>query len=271
VSHNTININFAHANGFPAGSYQSLFNCFEENVKIIALDKFAHNPMFPLNDNWLNQVDELIDYAQQHKKNEDYSGRMVAMGHSFGAVISYLACCKRPDLFDQLIMLDPPLITGLASMVFKVAKNTRWIDKITPSGITQIRKSSWHLEDDLVAYFKRKNLFKDMQIECIRDYVDSVTHEIDGRRKLHFDINIEANIFRTIPTNLKQHYGQLKIPATLITGKFSPVCVPKLYRPFLKGNPSVMHIELPKGAHMFPLEHPTLLADTIKPLLEKWL
>jgi len=36
-------------------------------------------------------------------------------------------------------MLDPPLITGLARLVFKFVKKTKLVDKITPAGKTKIR------------------------------------------------------------------------------------------------------------------------------------
>ena len=55
-------INFAHANGFPAGSYKTLFDYFPDHFKIIALDKYGHNEQKPINHNWQAQVDELINF-----------------------------------------------------------------------------------------------------------------------------------------------------------------------------------------------------------------
>ncbi len=42
-------VHFAHANGFPANSYAKLFAHLSDNIQLIALDKFAHNPESPLN------------------------------------------------------------------------------------------------------------------------------------------------------------------------------------------------------------------------------
>ena len=57
-------LHFAHANGFPVSSYTKLFANLSDNIELIALDKFAHNPEFILNNNWENQVNELIQYVQ---------------------------------------------------------------------------------------------------------------------------------------------------------------------------------------------------------------
>nr|WP_136249532.1 alpha/beta hydrolase [Ningiella ruwaisensis] len=258
---------FAHANGFPSGSYRALFDTIAPTLDVFALDKFAHNPKFPLNDNWQNQVEELIDFVSQHTKRHQ---QVLAIGHSFGGVISYIACCQQPKLFNGLIMIDPPLITGFARFIFKFAKSNPLIDRITPARKTKVRKERWHKNEDLVSYFKQRALFKNMEERCIKDYVTSVTRLHQDEQKLLFDRDIEANIFRTIPHNLPEYYGKLQCPAALITARFTDVCIPRLRNPFLKGNPSVQHIELNAGGHMVPLEHPELLGHRINELINAW-
>ena len=132
-----LTVHLAHANGFPAQSYAKLFSHLDKRIDLIALDKFAHNPKFPLNNNWQNQVDELIHFVETQNASREKALPVVLVGHSFGAVISYLACCKKPTLFKGLIMLDPPLITGLTGWVFRFAKKSQLIDKITPAGKTK--------------------------------------------------------------------------------------------------------------------------------------
>jgi pimeloyl-ACP methyl ester carboxylesterase len=234
-------------------------------MDIFALDKFAHNPDYPLNDNWTNQVDELIDYVATQS-----SQAVIAIGHSFGGVLSYIACCKRPELFSGLIMLDPPLATGLSRHIFRFAKTNRLINKITPAKKTQTRKQRWHKDADLVDYFSERALFKNMDRQCVQDYVNSVTALRGDEQHLLFNRDTEANIFRTLPHNLPDFYGKLQCPATLITSRYTDVCVPRLRQPFLRNNPSVQHIELPAGGHMFPLEHPKLLAKEILSLVKQW-
>lgn len=259
-------IHFAHANGFPAGSYRQVFNALPANIQIIAKDKFVHDTAYPLVDNWLHQVTELTDYVQANSEQP-----VVAVGHSFGAVISYLACCQRPDLFKGLIMLDPPLFTGAAEPLFRLLKKTKWIDRLTPAGITMGRKSRWRSEQNLVDYFASKGLFKDMDRRCIHDYVESATENTAEWRSLHFDVPTEAQVFRTIPTNLSNYTGQLTTPAVLLTGAHTKVCMPLMRRAFLRANPQIQYQTLDFGGHMFPLEQPERTAQVIDHWLRKLL
>ena len=79
-------LHFAHANGFPASSYNKVFSSLEEDYQVIAVNKFGHTPRFPISQNWTNQVAELIEYVQDKSAEPVF-----AVGHSFGGVISYMA------------------------------------------------------------------------------------------------------------------------------------------------------------------------------------
>jgi pimeloyl-ACP methyl ester carboxylesterase len=262
-------LHFAHANGFPAGSYNKLFENLTPNISLIALDKFAHTPQFPPNNNWENQADELIHYVESKRNEHNLHFPIVLAGHSFGALISFLACCKRPELFSGLIMLDPPLMTGLVAWVFRFAKKNRLIDKITPAGKSKIRNTKWHHKTDLVKYFKARALFKNMDDDCISDYVNAVTKRSKDERILDFSVQVETDIFRTIPDNLHKYYGKLTTPSYLLTGKNTEVCLPILRRRFLEGNPAIVHQELNFGGHMFPLEKPLEVAKKINDTIQK--
>lgn len=259
-----ITLHFAHANGFPAASYNKLFSAFPEHWKLLALDKFGHDERFPVNNNWRNQADELLIYLDKHTDSND---RIYAVGHSFGAVISYIAACIRPEKFNGLIMLDPPLATGFSRHAFALAKKTRFIDKLTPAKLAHSRRRSWHRETDLVQYFEQRGLFKSMDRECIVDYVNAVMQEKGQENVLSFKPEIEAQVFRTIPDNLHCYTGQLDCPATIITGEQTKVCVPFLRNAFIKQN-RLTHTTMP-GGHMFPLETPISVAQTITDIINK--
>jgi pimeloyl-ACP methyl ester carboxylesterase len=132
-------ISFAHANGFPAGSYNTLFSYFPDNMKVIALEKYGHSKIKPVNNNWQAQVEELIEHVE---KNRISSQQSICLGHSFGGVISFLACCQRPDLFDALIMLDPPVLSGAQAFAARLLKKTPLIDKYSPAGKAENRQKN---------------------------------------------------------------------------------------------------------------------------------
>jgi pimeloyl-ACP methyl ester carboxylesterase len=259
-----INLHFAHANGFPSGSYQQIFNQFPEEFEVHALTKFAHSERFPVNNNLENQVTELIDFLGHTVDNPIY-----VVGHSMGAVVSFMAACERPDLIKGLIMLDPPIASGLARIAFKLLKYSPLIDKFSPAGKAKVRCQNWPLGTDLVAYFQSKALFKNFQLECVQDYVASAIDELDGKLQLNFDAQIEASIYRNVPDNLNRFYKRLSVPALLVTGSHSDVCIPAFYSTFVKKT-KIEHLIFQEGGHMFPLEKPQQVAKVISDKIRLW-
>lgn len=257
-------LHFAHANGFPAGSYNALFNALPDDISVIALDKFAHSPSFPIANNWECQAEELLAFIQSQSSDAVY-----AVGHSFGAVISYIAACKKPHLFKGVIMLDPPLVSGLMGRAVELFKGTRLFDKITPAAMASTRCTRWELNTDLTAYFQQKGLFRNMQKECVQDYVQAAIEQKDGQYQLTFDNHVEANIFRTIPTHIHKKHGRLPVPGLLVTGGNTKVCRPHRIKSFLNAN-RFEHQVLAGGGHMFPLERPQEVAKIITTQINEW-
>lgn len=260
-----VTYHFGHANGFPAESYTTLFNALPSHWQRLSVSKFGHAPQYPVSANWRNQVDELIAHV---KANRPDSQPVYAVGHSFGAVISYMAACEAPSLFKGLIMFDPPLVTGIASLFFRLAKHSPYIDKLTPARLAASRRTSWPRSTDLVAYFKGKGLFKNMDKRCVEDYVHAVTRLQGDHWHLTFKADVEAELFRNVPHNLHRYYGKLTCPAVLVTAKDTTVCTEQRRNPFIKGN-NLRHDVLP-GGHMFVLERPETVADYITATISQW-
>lgn len=257
-------LHFAHANGFPAGSYKAVFNALPEDVRVIALEKFAHSANFPVSDNWERQADELLEYIQSQSQEAIY-----AVGHSFGAIISYIAASKKPDLFKGVIMLDPPLISGFMGRFVDLIRGTQLFDRVTPAKLASTRCTSWQLDTDLTAYFQQKGLFRNMRKECIQDYVSSAIAKKDGQYRLTFDNQVEADVFRTIPTQVHRKHGVLSLPGLLVTGSDTKVCRPRQIRSFLNAN-QFEHQVVSGGGHMFPLENPKEVAAIIANQIKIW-
>lgn len=268
-------INFVHANGLVASTYGEFFRYL--TLPVLAKHQFAHHPEFPLNDQWSNQVLELVQYIEAHCTTP-----IIGMGHSFGAVITYKAACLRPDLFKAVIMCDPPLLVGWGGRLFGLAKKTRFIDKVTPAKISLGRKKHWSKDVNIAQYFATKGFFKNITDEAIYQYALGITalstYSDDPQTQVYsaakptnyyqltYDPCIEANTFRTIPDDVDKLYGQLTVPGLLLTGNKTDVTFPLFQKHFLKGNFGFEHAEIP-GGHMFVLEEPELTAQYINKFL----
>jgi pimeloyl-ACP methyl ester carboxylesterase len=257
-------INFAHANGFPAGSYKTFFEYFQQTnrYQVVAKEQYGHE-RFPVTNNWPHLVDELVHFVKQQKHP------VIAIGHSFGGVISFMAACKHPELFKGLIMLDPPVITGVESWAIHLLKKTPYIDKVTPARKSKYRRRFWPPETDLASKFSRSKLFKDFDPRCLQDYVNSATRLHNNQLELVFDPEIETEIFRNMPTNLAKFKQKLTIPAALITGDNSDVSPAYFFKRFAKLNSNI-ELHTFNGGHMFPLEKPQETFALIDKIITDW-
>jgi len=259
-------INFAHANGFPAGSYQTLFNYLPDNMEVIALDKYGHDKQKPVNHNWQAQVEELINFVEAQQVD---GNKVICLGHSFGAVLSFIACCQRPDLFSGLIMLDPPALSGFNALAARLIKKTKWIDKFSPAGRAKNRRSKWPLNSDISAAFSRRKLFRSFDKRCLADYIAHGISQRDNQLELTFNAQVEADIFRNIPCNLSSYKDKLTVPAALVYGTTTDVFPHHIFKRFIKLNKQIK-LQTFVGGHMFPMESPEQTAKLITEIINSF-
>lgn len=254
-------INFVHANGFPSGSYQTLFNYLPEQFHVISHQKYGHDEHYPVENNWQHLVDELIAFVKReltkHKQEQ-----VINVGHSFGGVISFIAACQQPELFKGLVMLDPPVVIGGTALAMKFIKKTRFIDKLSPSGKAKVRRTQWPLGTDIGKLFSRRQLFKNFDKRCLNDYISHGIIERNDQLELVFSAQVEADIFRNLAENLSSYKNQLKVPATLIYADQTDVCPHSFFKKFANLNKNIQLVTT-HGGHMFPLERPEHTAQII--------
>ena len=91
---------FAHANGYPPGSYRVLLTSLAEVFNVYTVD---HRPLWiegeaPKRLAWSIYANDLIDGLAAA-----FDGPVWLCGHSMGAVISVLSAHQRPDLIKGLV------------------------------------------------------------------------------------------------------------------------------------------------------------------------
>ena len=62
---------------------------------IDAIEKFGHDPKYPVTDNWPHLVEQLADFARERVKRA--GGPVFLVGHSLGGVVAIRAAVQRPD------------------------------------------------------------------------------------------------------------------------------------------------------------------------------
>lgn len=253
-------LHFAHANGFPMGSYRVLFDALAAGFDIQGVSHIGHDPRWPVSDNWDALVEEQL--AQISTADEPVWG----VGHSLGGVLLYRSALKAPGYFKGLVLLDPPLyISGMRPWLLKVAKRTGRIDRVTPARQSRYRKKSWPDEEAVSEYLQSRALFCNFDERCLADYVASGTRIESGQRVLSFEPEVEYNIFCGIADNLWGSGRKMKVPVSVLTSENASV-IPK---DGLRGiRRSGFNWKPVDGGHLFPLEHPESTASEIQAMIK---
>ena len=74
---------FSHANSFPASTYRVLFrNLKARGYAVKAIEKYGHDPRYPISNNWPEIVRQLADFARTVVDKTGEPAWLV--GHSLG-------------------------------------------------------------------------------------------------------------------------------------------------------------------------------------------
>jgi len=261
-------IHFGHANGLPAQVYTKLFDLLADDYHVIYPScSLGTSPEFPVDKDWSNLADQIIQSIEQQANGH----QVIGIGHSLGAVSTLLASFKRPDLFKQVILLDPPLIMGFASFAFDIAKRffPKKVDQMTPAKLSLKRRDHWESRQQAFDLLHSKKLYQAFDPACFQAYIDYglVEDVVNGGVTLTIPKAIEVEIFRSGPSYWWLPHKKPEMPVHMIAGSESPFLKQKF--PQIAKKKLGIPYTVFNGGHMFPLEHPVEIVDLIRDLIKK--
>lgn len=255
---------FAHGNGFPALCYRQLLTCLSHRFDYCYIDKVGHDEIYPVTENWNYLVQEVIKSIQVQATMP-----VIAIGHSLGGVLSFLAAIEQPELFKAVILLDSPIIGRFKSQIIRLSKHFGLIDKITPAEKMRYRRKNFKDKTEAWHYLKGRGIFSTFSDTCLQDYIDYGLDKSQNGLALRFNREIEYEIYRTVPHRLQMYEGQLKVPAALVYGRSSKV-LDTLDLRYMKKAYDFKCYEI-QGGHMFPMENPEDSAELIFKVIDSLL
>jgi pimeloyl-ACP methyl ester carboxylesterase len=252
---------FAHANGFPAGTYEALFEVWRAaGYRVAAPARLGHDPAFPVVSNWRPTRDELIGFIEAQA-----AGAPVHLvGHSLGGYVSLLAACRRPDLAASVVLLDSPVVTGWRAHSLQMIKLAGLVGRVTPGRVSKTRRYQWPSADDALRHFAAKNVFARWQPRVLRDYIAAGTEpDGGGGVRLAFRRDIETRFYNTVPHHLGAvlHRHPPQCPVSFIGGTQSV----EVRQVGLAGTKAVTRGRMAwiDGPHLYPMEQPQLTAEAV--------
>jgi pimeloyl-ACP methyl ester carboxylesterase len=254
---------FSHANSFPASTYKVLFRSLRgRGFTVKAVDKFGHDPRFPVSNNWPHLVEQLCEFTQAEA---DKAGQPVwLVGHSLGGYLSLMAATRLPHLARGLVLIDSPVLGGWKSNALGLIKRTALVGSFSPGAVSKRRRNTWASVDEAFAHFRHKKAFANWDAQVLRDYVTYGTQGVDGKRVLAFDRDVETAIYNGLPHNLERQLKRhpLQCPVHFIGGTDSAEMRQvgmALTNTIVKGRITMMD-----GSHLFPMEQPVATAAAIE-------
>ncbi len=254
---------FSHANSFPASTYRVLFESLRKRgFTVKAIDKFGHDPKYPVTDNWPYLVQQLVDFAQ--REVEQAGAPAFFVGHSLGGFLSLMAAARHPELARGVLLIDSPVLGGWRATTLGMIKRTQLVGSVSPGKVSRARRNSWPDRDAALAHFRNKKAFAHWDAQVLADYIDHGTHDEDGKRVLGFDRAVETAIYNTLPDNLDRLIQRhpLRCPVAFLGGTRSQemrqvgmAMTDKL----VKGRSMMLD-----GSHLFPMEKPLATAAAIE-------
>lgn len=271
---------FSHANSFPASTYGVLFKSLRARGHAVrAVDRFGHDPRYPVTSNWPFLVQQLADFAAPEIQRHGQGAWLV--GHSLGGFLSLMCAARHPRLGGHavrgVVLIDSPLLGGWRARALELVKHTQLVGSITPGKVSRGRRKVWPDSDAAHAHFLSKQAFAQWDPQVLRDYIHHGTHDhtdAQGRpqRVLAFDRDIETSIYNTLPHNLDRLLRRhpLGCPVGFIGGtrslEMKQVGMAMTLR--LVGNNHPERLTMVEGSHLFPMEKPQETANAIDAMLQ---
>ncbi|MDB5730775.1 MAG: alpha/beta hydrolase fold-containing protein [Variovorax sp.] len=261
---------FSHGNSFPASTYRVMLDSLRERgFAVCAIEKFGHDPKYPVTDNWPHLVEQLADFAQQAMRQ---AGQPVFLiGHSLGGLLSLMCAARHPALARGVLLLDSPVLGGWRAGTLGLVKRTPLMKSWSPSVVSRRRKSSWQDRDAVFAHFRGKKAFARWDEQVLHDYIDHGTDERGDMRALSFEREVETAIYDTLPHNLGALLRRqpLKCPAAFIGGRQSREM--RQVGMAMTERVTRGRIMMLDGTHLFPMEKPLATAAAVEASLRNLL
>lgn len=258
---------FSHANSFPVSTYAVLFRSLRaRGYTVRGIEKFGHDPQYPVTSNWPHLVQQLADFAGPEVQRHGQGAWLV--GHSLGGFLSLMCAARHPVLgglpVKGVLLIDSPVLGGWRARALELAKRTQLVGSISPGKISRKRRNAWPDAQTAFDHFAHKKAFARWDPQVLRDYIEHGTHDEHTpqgkRRVLGFDRDVETAIYNTLPHNLDRLLRRhpLQCPVAFIGGtesaEMKQVGMAMTHK--VVGHDHPDRLRMIEGSHLFPMEKP---------------
>lgn len=264
-------MHLAVANGFPPQTYLPMLRPLMTEHRALCLLPRALWVGEPVPDSlrdWDSLAEDMLAGMQQHNLRG-----VVAIGHSFGAVSSILACLREPERFRGLVLLDPTILPEEALTAFENFRAGGGVGEFPLVRGALRRTRHFPDRDAAAAYWRNRTLFQHWPEESFQLYVEHGTRPAAGGGvELVWSPEWEAYYFSTLYTPIWERLlelAALKLPVLVLRGGDSDTFYPEAAARFQSLVPDAELIEIAGHGHLFPQTAPLETAAIIRDWLHQ--
>ncbi len=245
----------SYANGFPPQTYAAMLKPLFAEYHVAAMHMRPLWEPTPPPDSlrhWRQFADDLLENLATLTPDP-----VIGIGHSVGAVTTLYAAIKEPQRFRKLVLIDPTLLPSPALWGIRFAHLIGREARIPLVQQALRRGRRWPDAETAYQYFRAKKLFARAGDDIVRAYTESITTpHPEGGLTLAYAPEWEAQIFKTIATDVWQLPARLKVPTLILRGEHSDVFYERSAARFKRINPAIELVTLPGVGHLVGQEAP---------------
>lgn len=262
-------VHLAPANGFPPATYLPALAPVREAYRVVSLPPRAMwpgiGPPPELPGSWESLVEDLLSGLHQHELPP-----VIAVGHSFGAVVSLMAAIRDRSRFTALALLDPT-IPPPAFMQDCRDKRSRGEMEFRPlvQGARKRRKE-FSTGEQAFEHWRGKPLFADWSDDAVWCYTRAMLRPVSEKEfTLTWSGAWEAHYYESFYAGTWDEIAGLdpSLPLLIVGGANSDVLLPESADLLRARLPWATHITIPGRGHLFPQSAP----EETGSILRAWL
>ncbi len=260
---------FLHGNGFCAGTYAPFIRQLATGLRIVASDVRGHGG------SEFSSIERIRDWKVFAQDLEAVVRRtlrppVVGMGHSLGAVTTFIAAAAHPGLFSALVLIDPVflprrLLWGLAAL-----RRLGLAGRVPRAVLARRRRRTFKGKTQALRLFLAgRGIFKRWSPEFVEAYLECGLLEKDqATAVLRCDPELEAQIFESVPTDIWATAGKIGCPVLAIRGAESDVFSADAAKRLEASVAGCRVVTLAGTGHFPPMEKPAECAEAIRAFLD---
>ena len=261
-----------HANGFCAGTYSPFVKHLTGDLHVMASDIRGHGssqlPSSQRIRHWNIFVEDLRALIEKAM-----APPIIGMGHSLGAVTTYMAAAKYPDLFSHLILIDPTILPRRILWSMAVIRVLGLSGIIPLARIARRRKKTFQGKKEALQRFASgRGIFKYWSKDFVEAYLECGLLEKDPETAiLKCDPEHEAQIFESVPLDVWDYAPRIGCPVLAIRGEHSGAFTADAAKRLGRLIADFELVTIPGTGHFVPMGKPVECARVIKEYIHRQL